>query len=41
MFLAAMIDYPIPNLKVAYYMSLTDGGYICCIPDLKLEASEH
>jgi hypothetical protein len=40
-FLTTAIDYPIPNLNVAYYMSLTiDRGYICCIPNLKLEASE-
>jgi len=39
--LATAIDYLIPNLNVAYYMSLMiDRGYICCIPDLKLEASE-
>jgi len=40
MFLAAAINYLIPNLNVTYYMSLMIG-YICCTPDLKLEASEH
>jgi len=38
-FLAAAIDYLIPNLNIAQYMSLTiDRGYNCCIPYLKLEA---